>query len=109
MLPNGIIAVMDGPYFGSRNDRGMLAIWLDSVLRLQMIHNGTQYLIYGDPGYTAKEYLQWFFGGEYVSAEEMEFNRVMSSLRVVVEWGFGKIISLFAYLDFKKALKIRLH
>ena len=40
--------------------------------------------------------------------EQQEFNGRMSDVRVCVEWGFGKIIQQFAYLDFKKNLKILL-
>jgi hypothetical protein len=32
----------------------------------------------------------------------MIFNKRMSSVCICVEWVFGKVLSLFAYLDFKK-------
>ena len=32
----------------------------------------------------------------------------MSKVRVSVEWGFGKICQYFAFLDFKKNLKVLL-
>jgi hypothetical protein len=38
--------------------------------------------------------------------DEQEFNTPMSQVRESVEWGFGKIIQNFAFLDFKKNLKI---
>ena len=33
---------------------------------------------------------------------------IMSEVQVFVEWGFGKIIQYFAYLDFRKNLKVLL-
>ena len=32
----------------------------------------------------------------------------MSSVRECVEWGFGKVVSIFAFMDFKKNLRIYL-
>ena len=39
----------------------------------------------------------------------MEFNKSMSALRVSVEWNFGKVTNLFAFLDFKKNLHLYLN
>ena len=39
---------------------------------------------------------------------EKEFNTKMSSMRVSVEWCFGKILQQLAFLDFKKNQKILL-
>lgn len=33
----------------------------------------------------------------------------MSQVRQCVEWGFAKVISIFAFLDYKKNLKLMLH
>ena len=38
---------------------------------------------------------------------EMEFNKDMSSIRVSVEWTFGKITQLFAFPDIKKKLPLQ--
>jgi hypothetical protein len=35
----------------------------------------------------------------------MIVNKRMSAVRICVEWAFGKVLSLFAYLDFKKKSK----
>ena len=44
----------------------------------------------------------------YARNAESACNSKMSKLRVSVEWGFGKTCQLFAFLDFKKNLKILL-
>ena len=39
---------------------------------------------------------------------EIEWNKAMSEVRIEVEWLFGDIINNFAFLDFKKKLKVQL-
>ena len=39
---------------------------------------------------------------------QQEFNTRMSKVRVTVEWLFGDISNWFAFLDFKKDLKLNL-
>lgn len=38
----------------------------------------------------------------------MEINKSMSSVRECVEWGFGKVVANFAFMDFKKNQKVLL-
>lgn len=40
--------------------------------------------------------------------EQQEFNSHMSQVRIAVEFGFGKVISEFAFVDFKKNQKLLL-
>ena len=46
------------------------------------------------------------FRGAVLTAEERQFNSARSKVRVSVEWGFGKIMQNFAFVDFNKNLKI---
>jgi nuclease HARBI1 len=46
--------------------------------------------------------------GGNLSSEQTDFNKEMSQVRLAVEWGFGKVLSIFAFLDFKKNQKILL-
>jgi len=41
-----------------------------------------------------------------LTPDRLEFNRWYSLQRVVVEWGFSKLVALFPYVDFHKKLKI---
>lgn len=43
-----------------------------------------------------------------LTPEQVAFNRAMSSVRQAVEWGFGKVIIEFAFLDFRKNQKLLL-
>jgi hypothetical protein len=80
-------------------ESGLLPLLLTSV---------PGYCIYGDPAYPHRQQLQAPYKGSRLSAQQLEFNTRMSMNRVVVEWAFGKVISLFAFLDYKKNLKLYL-
>ena len=70
--------------------------------------SGEPYVLYGDPGYTLSRNILTPFRGAHLTAEEQEFNKSMSRVRISVEWGFGKICPYFPFLDFKKNQKILL-
>jgi len=64
--------------------------------------------IYGDPAYPVRQNLLGPFRRANVTPEQNAFNAAMSKVRIFVEWIFGDIINYFAFLDFKKNLKIGL-
>lgn len=67
---------------------------------------GRTYQLYGDPAYPISPWLSAPFGSYLLqTGAEARFNRRMSSARIAVEWGFGKIKNNWAYLDFKKGMK----
>ena len=70
--------------------------------------NGQPYIVYGDPAYGVTQNILSPFRGQQLAHHKKEFTKTMSSLRVSVEWSFGKIIQQFAFLDFRKNLKILL-
>ena len=70
--------------------------------------DGEPYIIYGDPAYGITKNILSPFRGAQLRHCQQEFNSQMSKVRVSVEWGFGKIAQYFAYLDFKKNLKVLL-
>lgn len=67
-----------------------------------------QFVIYGDPAYPLVELIIKPYSTRNISPEEALFNMNMSSMRQAVEWGFGKTISIFAFLDYKKNQKLLL-
>ena len=100
---------MFGPIEGKRHDAFMLGVsgLCNKLNRLQK-RNGEHYVIYGDPAYGLTRNILAPYSGAQITDDQQEFNSKMSKLRVCVEWGFGKICRLFAFLDFKKNLKILL-
>ena len=69
--------------------------------------NGNKYCIYGDPAYPVTEQLRALFRGN-LTPQQQRFNKEMSNVREAVEYGFGKVKSYFAFVDFKKNLKLHL-
>lgn len=107
--PNGLIAHLFGPIEGRRHDAFMLGeSGLIHILQRFRKPNGEPYIIYGDPAYGNTRNILAPFRGARLTADQQEFNSQMSKVRCSVEWGFGKIIQNFAYLDFKKNLKVLL-
>ena len=110
VAPNGLIASLFGPVEGRRHDSGIL---VDSGLLQELSHysfapDGTPLCVYGDPAYPLRVHLQGPFKGAHLTPAEQQFNKAMSQVRVSVEWLFGDIVNYFAFLDFKKNLKIGL-
>lgn len=107
LTPNGLIANLFGPIEGRRHDSYMLSESNILPRLMQKINaNGDPYCLYGDPAYPLRPQLLGPFKGGMLTAEEADFNKRMSVTRVAVEWGFGKITQLFAFVDFKKNQKI---
>ena len=105
VTPNGLVAHMFGPMEGRRHDAFMLSVsGLPNKLRPLNQPNGQPYVLYGDPAYGLSRNILSPFRGTHLTPLEQEFNQKMSAVRVSVEWGFGKILQQFAYLDFKKNL-----
>ena len=71
---------------------------------------GQPLCIYGDPAYPLRVHLQAPFRNtvEGLTPEQEAYNKSMSQVRASVEWIFGDIIKYFAFLDYKKDLKIGL-
>ena len=110
VCPNGLIANLYGPVEGKRHDSSLLAEsgLLEKLEMFSFAPDGTPLCIYGDPAYPLRTHLQTGFTGAQLTADEERFNQKMSSVRVSVEWVFGDIIRHFAFVDFKKNLKVSL-
>ena len=107
---NGIICHLFGPLEGRRHDAFML---LESGLlqkpEEKMVKPcGYPYILYGDPAYPVKRYILAPFRGTQLSPAEERFNADMSAVSKCVQWGYGKIVKYFAFLDFSKNLKVLL-
>lgn len=104
-----MIANLFGPIEGRRHDAFMLGVsgLLPQLERITK-PNGEPYVLYGDPAYGMSAHVISPFKGAHLTQLQKQFNRQMSDVRVSVEWGFGKIIQYFSYLDFRKNLKVLL-
>ena len=100
---------MYGPIEGRRHDAFILGVsGLINKLRPLQTPAGDPYVLYGDPAYGLTYNILGPFRGAHLTDDQQAFNTEMSKVRTCVEWGFGKICQQFAYLDFKKNLKVLL-
>ena len=105
MAPDGMVSHLSGPIEGRRHDAGLLQesrLIEDTQANLPAIGHGGVYAVYGDPAYPLRAEIISPYAGNGITPAQQAFNANMSSVRQAVEWGFGKIITLFAFLDFKK-------
>ena len=111
VAPNGMIANLFGPMEGRRHDCALLNAsgLLQNLIQHSHSPNGQTLCIYGDPAYPIRPQLLGPFKGAHVTADQHSFNKDMSKVRISVEWIFGDIVNYFAFLDFKKNLKIGLN
>ena len=106
MAPNGLIVDLFGPIEGRRHDSALLHE--SRLLERLDCPKFRNYSIYGDPAYPLRPQLIVPYKGAALTAEQRQFNMAMSNVRESVEWGFGAIARTFAFLDFKKNLKLYL-
>ena len=95
---------------GKRHDAGLLRMsgLYQDLERYSWAPDGTALCIYGDPAYPLRVHLQTGFRGVNLTPMQQNFNRSMSDVRSSVEWAFGEILRDWAFLDFKKNLKLSL-
>lgn len=75
---------------------------------LQELMGDRSYVLYGDPAYPLRPLLQRPYSTSNLTPEQTVFNKRMSTVRQAVEWGFGKVVAEFAFLDFGKNQKLQL-
>ncbi|KAJ8914941.1 hypothetical protein NQ315_002464 [Exocentrus adspersus] len=110
MCPDGIIVHLSTAYPGRRHDAG---IFRETNLHAQLeecttFPNGQTFVLYGDQAYGIRRLLLCPYGNVNLTPEQQLFNIQMSAVRQSVECGFGKVLSEFAFLDFKKNKKLLL-
>ena len=99
--PNGLIANMFGSVEGRRHDAFMLGIsGLSDQLQQFNQPNGEPYVIYTcrDRAYDLSRNILGPFCVACLTAEQQEFNKSMSRVRISVEWGFRKYVATFLFL-----------
>ena len=108
LAPDGYIACLFGPVPAKTHDVRLLC---ESNLTQQLRNvmpednsNGPIYNLYGDFVYLQSAYLLGRFRNVIVGTDEANFNRLMSSVCITVEWDYCEIIEQWKYLDFCQKL-----
>ena len=108
VFPNGIQPYPFGPVNGNRHDSFMLtASNILNILSGCSNRLGQRFALFGDSAYPISPFLHRMYKGVMTPAQAM-FNRDMSPMRVSVEWGFGKIVALWPFLDYRKKHQVLL-
>ena len=103
--PDGIIAHLFGPVPGRRHDMFLLReSRIKDLLEEHAVDQDGHFYMYGDSAYTLSPVLL----APYRNAQGVQqiFNSRMSKIRSSVEWGFKEVVSQFAFVDFKKNLRL---
>lgn len=116
--PDGIVIEMYGPCEGITHDQRMLreSKLLERVLQfcvLSILVGAARVLVlfylFADRGYVhGNPALQVPYKGAGLQPYKLQYNTDMSKMRQPVEWSFGKIGILFAFVDFEKNQKLYL-
>ena len=95
---------------GKRHESGMLRMsgFLHNLQQHSFDTSGQPLCIYADLAYPLRIHLQGLYKGGQLTVDQEEFNASTSKVREAVEWVFSDIVTYFAFLDFKKNLKIGL-
>jgi len=102
VFPNGIQPFPFGPVLGSRHDSFLLRVsGVLHALRLACMRLGADYVLFGDSAYPISRFLWRMYKGVQSPAQKA-FNAQMAPLRIAAEWGFGKIVTLWPFLDYRK-------
>lgn len=114
VTPDGITVSLCGPFTGSMHVQRMLdeSNILPELKELldQRAGSGPLHAIYGDPAYTLSDVIaRPFQRYELTDNVYEEVNRRMSKVRQCVEWEFGKVGSLFAFLKYRQQQKLYLN
>jgi hypothetical protein len=108
-LPNGLIGHLFGPQEGRRNDNALAAISeifekaLEHAIRPGTDENTPiaerHFQIFGDPAYgVSPVILSPFAGAGDRTAEEKEWNNIMSKARISVEHAFGLVLQEWPFI-----------
>ena len=107
--PDGIMITFCGPVEGRRHDITLLRISdILAHIRRSPILRQHSFRIYGDPAYVTNDIIITPFKGAVLTPEQSVFNTKMSKVRVSIEWEFGIVKRMFAFIDWAKGQKILL-
>jgi hypothetical protein len=67
---------------------------------------GEHYFVYGDPIFARSEYVQKAFPAIERTWRQHLFNKAMNAARVSIEHIFGRVVTLWAHIDFRKQQKL---
>lgn len=106
-LPNGIIADFWGPISARHNDIYILRVsQIHQRWKNAQVGNSAQFKLFGDGIYPIMSHLQSRNTDRQPMRQSAHENSHMAKTRTCVEWSFGKIVSLWVFIDYKRNLQL---
>lgn len=103
--PDGLISHFFGPIEGRHHDAYVLS--QSNILSQLAIHEQfVGRVLYGDQGYHTNDFIVSPWKSAVLSLEQQQFNKAMSTVRIAVEWQFGRITNYWHFLDLRSAMKV---
>lgn len=114
-FPDGMV-IIEGAFPGYKNDT---LIWRDSAMKIELERimverlqlGQARYKLYADKIYSNSILVTAAYSLRHNPAGllhwQIEINRLMSDIRVGVEWSFGKIVGRNKFVAFGKTMKIQ--
>lgn len=102
ITPDGLFSYLGGPFVGRHHDMFM---WQQGDLEERLSRLVPDYYLYGDSGFAVLNSLVGPYRAPEPGSIEQTFNIMMSQVRVTVEWGFGRVLNLFPFLDSHRILR----
>ncbi|GJJ78236.1 nuclease HARBI1 [Entomortierella parvispora] len=111
VAPDGILLHLSSAFSGTNHDMTIFdGTGFQQVLdQFAYDQNGVALAIYGDSAYTANGHVLIGYRGNGLTPDQIAFNRVMSSLRVTIEWTFKHITQQFMGIDFPRTHRLPVH
>lgn len=102
--PDGLLALLFGPLCGWFNDKGMV----NKSGLAQMLEGGLfgDVLLYGDKGFVGcSPKILTFFTEDEAGDKAQGYTSLLNSVRIMIEWGFGKVVNTFRIHSFTPVQK----
>ena len=80
---------------------------LDEQLEEHLYINNKQYCLYGYPAYVLRAWLQIAFDRNKATADELQHNKGIRSVREAVEWTYKDLRQIWTSQNFRKILRVR--
>ncbi len=108
--PDGMIYDWYDEPVGRHNDQFFLRdSKVNQILTDIQLNNAVQYWSYFDKGYTNDTHVRVAAHGHIpLTALQIHYNRVMSRVRIGIEWGFGKVKQRNPFILHWRLLKLQL-
>ena len=109
--PDGYVACLEGGWSGRMSDTKILqeSELLEALNNMMPFDNHAENPVYhllGDMGYPISATIVRGFAGVDRDTVEADYNKALSHVRVVVEWTFNGIATLWAHLDCHNSMQL---